>query len=583
MALAIGAIGVHAFQQRLSFGQRIISRRSSSGAALKMSGTSNVLMPALSSTMTEGKVVSWLKAVGDFVEAGDALMVVESDKADMDVESFEEGYLAQIITDEGDSAAVGAPVAVLVESEAEISEVSSGAPAAPAASAVPADGNVDVEVIEMTMPALSSTMTEGKVMSWLVNVGDKVEAGDPVMVVESDKADMDVESFDDGYIAAILTGEGESAPVGAPVALLAKTEAEIGAVSAAGPGGGLPRSKAVETEPAGAASTTTTDKGVNEGVVAATPMAQELAKKNRLDLSTITGTGNFGRVTEDDVLVALGRPPKKATPVPPAAAAPAPAPVSSAKPEPPAARPVAKPAAPPVVPASSAPASSMQDEVVPMNNMKAAVAKNMEATLHVPAFRVSRTIITDNFDALYASLKPKGVTVSALLAKAVALCLVKHPIVNAAYDESGGIKYNKKINVAMAVALEDGLITPVLQQANEQDIYSLGRSWKDLVAKAKDNRLTPEEYNSGTFMISNLGMYGVSQFDCLLPVGVGAILAIGSSVPTVVVQKNGFMGVQKQMTVTLAADHRHIYGADSAMFLRDLAEILEDGTDQLLL
>jgi pyruvate/2-oxoglutarate dehydrogenase complex dihydrolipoamide acyltransferase (E2) component len=420
-------------------------------------------MPALSSTMTEGKVVSWLKAVGDFVEAGDALMVVESDKADMDVESFEEGYLAQIITDEGDSAAVGAPVAVLVESEAEISEVSSGAPAAPAASAVPADGNVDVEVIEMTMPALSSTMTEGKVMSWLVNVGDKVEAGDPVMVVESDKADMDVESFDDGYIAAILTGEGESAPVGAPVALLAKTEAEIGAVSAAGPGGGLPRSKAVETEPAGAASTTTTDKGVNEGrivasgyakklagergvdlrtvvgtgpngritgddvegspggayvhvpavgVVAATPMAQELAKKNRLDLSTITGTGNFGRVTEDDVLVALGRPPKKATPVPPAAAAPAPAPVSSAKPEPPAARPVAKPAAPPVVPASSTPASSMQDEVVPMNNMKAAVAKNMEATLHVPAFRVSRTIITDNFDALYAVgsigfIKPK--------------------------------------------------------------------------------------------------------------------------------------------------------------------------------
>ena len=116
-------------------------------------------MPALSSTMTEGKVVSWLKAVGDFVEAGDALMVVESDKADMDVESFEEGYLAQIITDEGDSAAVGAPVAVLVESEAEISEVSSGAPAAPAASAVPADGNVDVEVIEMTMPALSSTMS----------------------------------------------------------------------------------------------------------------------------------------------------------------------------------------------------------------------------------------------------------------------------------------------------------------------------------------------------------------------------------------------------------------------------------------
>jgi pyruvate dehydrogenase E2 component (dihydrolipoamide acetyltransferase) len=178
-------------------------------------------------------------------------------------------------------------------------------------------------------------------------------------------------------------------------------------------------------------------------------------------------------------------------------------------------------------------------------------------------------------------LKKKGVSVSALLAKAVAITLEKHPLINAAYDPSGGIKYNKDINVAMAVALDGGLITPTLTHANDQDIYSLARSWKDLVVKAKEGRLSPPEYNSGTFLISNLGMMGVSQFDALLPVGMGAIMAVGSTTPTVVVQKNGFMGVQKLMTVTLTADHRHIYGADSAQFLKDLAELIENDCESL--
>jgi pyruvate/2-oxoglutarate dehydrogenase complex dihydrolipoamide acyltransferase (E2) component len=416
-------------------------------------------MPALSSTMTEGKVVSWLKSVGDFVEAGDALMVVESDKADMDVESFEEGYLAKIITGEGDSAAVGAPVAILVETPEEIdaagvSVVAAPAVAAAAAAAPAAGGASDVEVIEMAMPALSSTMTEGKIVSWLVGVGDKVEAGDPVMVVESDKADMDVESFEDGYVAAILTGEGESASVGAAVALLAESEEAIGAVAAAGAGGGGGAAAA----PAAAAATAPTaaapaaaivnegrvvasgyakklagERGVDlrtvagtgpngritaddveaspggayvhvpaAGVVAATPMAQELAKKNKLDLATVAGTGNFGRVTEDDVLIALGKAPKKAQPAAPAAAAPAPA-AAAAAPAPAAAAPAVVPkAAKPAPAAAAAFAPAPAEGVVPMSGMMASVAKNMEATLQVPAFRVSRTIVMDEFDNLYA-------------------------------------------------------------------------------------------------------------------------------------------------------------------------------------
>ena len=179
-------------------------------------------------------------------------------------------------------------------------------------------------------------------------------------------------------------------------------------------------------------------------------------------------------------------------------------------------------------------------------------------------------------------LKPKGVTVSAMLAKACGMVLENHPIVNAAYDASGAIKYNENINVAMAVALDGGLITPTIQEANLKDIYTVSRDWKDLVAKAKAKTLSPAEYNSGTFVISNLGMFGVQQFDAILPVGMGAILAISASLPAVVSQPNGHFGVQKQMTVTITCDHRHIYGADAANFLKDLAELMENDVDSLL-
>ena len=182
---------------------------------------------------------------------------------------------------------------------------------------------------------------------------------------------------------------------------------------------------------------------------------------------------------------------------------------------------------------------------------------------------MSREIVTDEFDALYAQLKAKGVTVSAMLAKACAEVLKKHPIVNAAYV-NGAIKYSKDINVAMAVAIDGGLITPTIAKAGDKDLFSVSRDWKQLVEKAKAKKLTPAEYSSGTFTISNLGMFGVSQFDAILPPGTGAILAIAASTPKVI-QVEGKLLVQKSMTVTITADHRHIYGADVAEFLKDLA------------
>jgi pyruvate dehydrogenase E2 component (dihydrolipoamide acetyltransferase) len=216
-----------------------------------------------------------------------------------------------------------------------------------------------------------------------------------------------------------------------------------------------------------------------------------------------------------------------------------------------------------------------------MNGMQKAVVKNMNWANSVPTYQVSRAIGTSELDALYAKLKPKGVTVSALLAKAVGVTLAKHPIMNAAYAEDA-IKYNANIDVAMAVALPDGgLVTPTMRGADTNDLYSISREWKDMVGRTMEGKLKPSEMG-GTFTVSNLGMFGVSDFVSILPPGTGAILAVAASTPTFVQQKNGMMGMVKQMTVTLTCDHRHIYGADAAKFLKDLAELIENDMESLL-
>ena len=411
---------------------------------------------------------------------------------------------------------------------------------------------------EINMPALSSTMKEGKIVSWSKKVGDKVSSGEVLLVVESDKADMDVESYEDGYLAAILVKEGDSTGVGNAVALLAKTAADVPAVQAAAgviKSGGAPATPSAPmaaAAPVEGATTTAPPTGSHvpaAGTINATPTARKLASENNLDLTKIKGTGNFGRVTNEDVLKAAGKwvaPPTSA----PAAAAPPAVKAAAGKES-----------------KEAGGATAVLDGVKPMDGMQKAVAKNMERTLEVPVFRVSREIVTDDFDALYGQLKAKGVSVSAMLAKAVALVLQKHQIVNAAYVD-GGIKYNKDINVAMAVAIDGGLITPTIIKAQDLDLFSVARVWRELVDKAKSKKLTPAEYSSGTFTISNLGMFGVEQFDAILPPGTGAILAIAASTPKVVQKEGGALAVQKSMTVTITADHRHIYGADAAEFLK---------------
>ena len=440
---------------------------------------------------------------------------------------------------------------------------------------------------DIFMPALSSTMTEGKIVEWLKQPGEKVARGESVLVVESDKADMDVESFQEGYLAAVLMPAGSTAPVGETIGLIVETEAEIAdakakaptaapsaapaaapAAAPTAPVAAAPPAAPVAPAPVAAPAPVSSAVAApaSNGRLIVSPRARKLASQMGVDLARLRGTGPNGRIQAEDVEKAAGRPvtpPRVGEGTSAAAVA------------------GATGAASPSAPAGNS--FGAPGDTVAFNTLQAAVNRNMEASLAVPCFRVGYTITTDKLDAFYKQVKPKGVTMTALLAKAVAVTLARHPQVNAATTASG-MSYPAEVNVAVAVAMEDGgLITPVLRNADRTDLYELSRQWGDLVKRSRSKQLQPEEYSTGTFTLSNLGMFGVDRFDAILPPGTGAILAVAASRPTVVAGKDGSIAVKRQMQVNLTADHRVIYGADGAAFLKDLAELIDTRPDSLAL
>lgn len=452
------------------------------------------------------------------------------------------------------------------------------------------------------MPALSSTMTEGKVVEWLKKPGDRVERGESVLVVESDKADMDVESFNEGYLAAVLMPAGGTAPVGETIGLIVATEAEIADVAARHPAGGAASAAAAPPAPAPVAAAAPTAAPASapsqapvaapplapvavpmpaaapapvaaraDGRIVASPRARKLAAQLGVVLESVSGSGPHGRIQAEDVQRAGGQPvslPRVAEGSGPAVVA-APAGTGAATPP----------------PAPVGDAFGRPGDTVAFNTLQGAVNRNMLASLAVPCFRVGYTITTTKLDGFYKQVKGKGVTMTALLAKAVAVTLARHPQVNAATTPDGSaMAYPASVNVAVAVAMEDGgLITPVLANADRTDIYELARNWADLVTRARSKQLKPEEYSTGTFTLSNLGMFGVDRFDAILPPGTGAILAVAASRPTVVAGKDGSIRVANQMQVNLTCDHRTVYGAHAAAFLKDLAQLIETNPESLAL
>jgi len=448
---------------------------------------------------------------------------------------------------------------------------------------------------EIFMPALSSTMTEGKIVEWLKKPGDKVERGESVLVVESDKADMDVESFNEGFLAAVLMPAGGTAPVGETIGLIVETQAEIAelqakvpaapaaapapSVATPAPAAPAPAPMAAVPAPAPAAPAAlappvpvvavAAPSANGNGRVVASPRARKLAQQLGVALEALRGSGPHGRIQAEDVLAATGQP--VSVPRVAEGSGPAVAPAAGGG------------AAPAAQGAPAGQAFGRPGDTVAFNTLQQAVNRNMVASLQVPSFRVGYTITTDKLDAFYKQVKAKGVTMTALLAKAAAVTLARHPQVNAATTEAG-MAYPTAINVAIAVAMEDGgLITPVLAAADRTDLYSLSRSWADLVERARSKQLKPDEYSTGTFTLSNLGMFGVDRFDAILPPGTGAILAVAASRPTVVAGKDGSISVKRQMQVNLTCDHRTIYGADAAAFLKDLAQLIETNPESLAL
>ncbi|KAJ6855551.1 dihydrolipoyllysine-residue acetyltransferase component 5 of pyruvate dehydrogenase complex [Populus alba x Populus x berolinensis] len=396
---------------------------------------------------------------------------------------------------------------------------------------------VHAKIREIFMPALSSTMTEGKIVSWVKSEGDKLSKGESVVIVESDKADMDVETFYDGYLAAIMVEEGGVAAVGSAIALLAESQEEIeeakskAAASSSSsspardptPSAAAP-AKAVLVAPPSPSVVASTVHSASEGGkrVVASPYAKKLANELKVELGRVIGSGPNGRIVAKDVEAAAAAAAEWGSTA---------AKVSGA-------------------PSVHAPPGIELESVVPFTTMQGAVSRNMMESLSVPTFRVGYTITSDALDALYKKIKSKGVTMTALLAKATALALVKHPVINSSCRDGNSFTYNSCVNIAVAVAMDGGLITPVLQDADKVDIFSLSRKWKELVDKARAKQLQPQEYNTGTFTLSNLGMFGVDRFDAILPPGTGAIMAVGASQPTVVGTKDGRIGMKNQMQVT---------------------------------
>jgi len=451
---------------------------------------------------------------------------------------------------------------------------------------------------EIFMPALSSTMTEGKIVEWLKNPGDKVERGESVLVVESDKADMDVESFQDGYLAAVLMPAGSTAPVGETIGLIVENQDEIASIQEQNKGKQIEVSSDAQLELPNKKSEIKEEKqkevpqnneqeveikrekvlitsneiqfnastSNNSSRVIASPRAKKLASTMGVELAKVHGSGPHGRIQADDVLKANGQP----VSIPWIGEGSSPASISS-----------------PHVQAerkSETLGNSFGNpgETVQFNTLQKAVNKNMESSLNVPCFRVGYSINTDKLDNFYKKVKQNGVTMTALLVKAVAKTLKKHPQVNSSFSENG-ISYPENINIAVAVAMEDGgLITPVLKEPCNTDLFELSREWKDLVKRSRAKQLEPDEYSTGTFTLSNLGMFGVDRFDAILPPGTGAILAIASSKPTVVANNDGSISVKKIMQVNLTADHRVIYGADGASFLKDLSSLIENEPETLV-
>ncbi|MGY5355965.1 2-oxo acid dehydrogenase subunit E2 [Wenyingzhuangia sp. IMCC45467] len=528
-------------------------------------------MPRLSDTMTEGTVAQWLKNVGDKIEEGDILAEIETDKATMEFESFNEGTLLHIGLEAGETAPVDSLLAIIGEEGEDISGLlnggSSEAPAteeAPKEEATPAAEETAIPdgVTVVTMPRLSDTMTDGTVASWLKQVGDKVEEGDILAEIETDKATMEFESFNEGTLLYVGLQEGETAPVDSLLAIIGEAGTDVSAVAANFGKASTPAPKAAPAEetpktntpaPAKAeapkASAPTATKKVSainseNGRIVASPLAKALAEEKGINLAKVVGTGEGGRIVKVDI----------ENYVPATEAAPAPKAVAAA------------------------PAGEISQREEKNSNMRKAIARALDKSQTENVnFTISLDVDMDNAMASRKQineLPDTKVSFNDLVVKASAMALRKHPQINTEWTVEKTI-YNEHIAIGVAVAIEDGLVVPVIPFTDTKSLTQIGAEVKDLAIKAKNKKLTPAEMSGSTFTVSNLGMFGVDNFTSIINQPNSAILSVGGIKQKPVV-KNGEIVVGNVMNLTLSCDHRTIDGAVGAAFLNTLKQYIEN-------
>lgn len=537
-----------------------------------------ILMPRLSDTMTEGVIASWHKKIGDQVKKGDLLAEIETDKATMELESYQNGTLLHIGTPNGGKLQVNDLLAIIGEKGEDVAHLvaqhSGGAAPVkqeqaapqPTPTAAPASGAPAIDAASMEevvlMPRLSDTMTEGVIASWHKKVGDAVKKGDVLADIETDKATMELESYKDGILLHQGAPAGATIKVNDLLCIIGKESLDVAGIIASLAGGGTqpsapaPATTAAPTTTAPVASATT-EVASGGGRIFASPLAKKMAADKGIDLSQVKGSGDNGRIIRQDI--------ESYTP-------------SSAAPA------AGKSAA--SAPAVAAPVVSGKEsfEEVPVSQMRKVIARRLSESLFTaPHFYLTMSIDMDAAVAARTRLNENGtvkISFNDMVVKATAIALRQHPKVNSSWL-GDTIRYNHHIHIGVAVAVDEGLLVPVVRFADSKSLTTIGAEVKTFAQKAKDKKLQPSDWEGSTFTISNLGMFGIDQFTAIINPPDACILAVGGISQEPVV-KNGQIVPGHVMKVTLSCDHRVVDGATGAAFLQTLKGLLEEPLRMLL-
>lgn len=546
-----------------------------------------ILMPRLSDTMTEGVIAAWHKKVGDTVKKGDLLAEIETDKATMELESYQDGVILHLGADNGGKLQVndlltivgkaGEDVSALIAQHAAGGEKTANQ-APPATDSKPSETTdtktqttdnkeaahssaPDASSMEevVLMPRLSDTMTEGVIAGWHKNVGEAVKKGEVLADIETDKATMELESYKDGILLYQGAKAGETIQVNDLLCIIGKEGLDVNAIVSSLKSGGEKNptgdAQPIEEKPTSDNKQQTTDQPtssspeniVNEGRILASPLAKKIASEKGIDLRYIKGTGDNGRITKTDIDNYV-----------------------------PAAKGLAEAAAPAAI--ASVPAGQVSFEDVPVSQMRKVIAKRLgESLFTAPHFYLTMAIDMDAAVAARTKINEVAsvkISFNDMVLKATALALKQHPKVNSSWM-GDTIRYNHHINIGVAVAVEDGLLVPVVRFADGKSLSQIGAEVKVFAQKAKDKKLQPADWEGSTFTISNLGMFGIEQFTAIINPPDACILAVGG-IAQVPVVKNGQVVPGNLMKVTLSCDHRVVDGATGSAFLQTLKSLLEE-------